>query len=274
MLTKLENLINPEVMGPMLAAELPAALKLANFAEVDTTLVGRPGDTLTIPQWTFTGEAQEVAEGEEGEFKQLAKTTSSVTVKKAFAGYEITDEAKLSGYEKPVEEALRQIKLAIALKLDKDFYAEIKENAKLKNEAGTKAIGYDLIVDSLDLFEDEEFGEDYVVFIHPKQLTQLRKDARFVAASQLGDRVVEKGVVGEICGAKVVMWKGIELNEGQTAYENFILKPGALALYMKRNVSLETARDISRGVDSLAGNIHYAVGIAREDCVVKFNSKK
>ena len=62
MLTKLENLINPEVMGAMLAAELPMSLKLANFAEIDTTLVGRPGDTITIPQWTFTGEAEEVAD--------------------------------------------------------------------------------------------------------------------------------------------------------------------------------------------------------------------
>ena len=42
--TKLENMIYPEVMGAMIQAELPQALKFTGIAQLDTTLQGRPGE--------------------------------------------------------------------------------------------------------------------------------------------------------------------------------------------------------------------------------------
>ena len=47
-MTKLENLINPEVMADMIAAELKNKIKLKPIAQVDDTLVGQPGDELTV----------------------------------------------------------------------------------------------------------------------------------------------------------------------------------------------------------------------------------
>ena len=46
--TKLNNLINPEVMGAMIGAKIDAQLKLTPYAKVDTTLVGVPGDTCLL----------------------------------------------------------------------------------------------------------------------------------------------------------------------------------------------------------------------------------
>ena len=58
--TNLSDLINPQVMGDMIEAKLPHMLKVTPFAKVDTTLVGVPGDTKTVPSWNFVGAAEDV----------------------------------------------------------------------------------------------------------------------------------------------------------------------------------------------------------------------
>lgn len=50
-LTKLTNLVDPEVMADMISATLPKKIKFAPIARIDTTLVGQPGDTITVPKY-------------------------------------------------------------------------------------------------------------------------------------------------------------------------------------------------------------------------------
>lgn len=47
--TKLTNLVNPEVLADMISAELPLAIRFTGVAPIDYTLVGQPGDTVTVP---------------------------------------------------------------------------------------------------------------------------------------------------------------------------------------------------------------------------------
>lgn len=63
-ITKTSNQIIPEVLAPMMQAQLEKKLRFASFAEVDSTLQGQPGDTLTFPAFVYSGDAQVVAEGE------------------------------------------------------------------------------------------------------------------------------------------------------------------------------------------------------------------
>ena len=49
--TKLANLVNPQVMADMISATLPKKIKFSPIAKIDTTLVGRPGDTITVPKY-------------------------------------------------------------------------------------------------------------------------------------------------------------------------------------------------------------------------------
>ena len=45
-ITKLSELIDPEVMGDMVSARIPKKLRVAPFAKIDDTLQGVPGDTI------------------------------------------------------------------------------------------------------------------------------------------------------------------------------------------------------------------------------------
>lgn len=51
MTTKLQNLINPQVMADMISAGLPAKIKFTPLAKVDNTLAARPGNTITVPKY-------------------------------------------------------------------------------------------------------------------------------------------------------------------------------------------------------------------------------
>ena len=62
-ITMLENLIDPEVMAPMISAKIEKAIVATPFAKIDTTLAGRPGDTITVPKYIYIGDAEDLAEG-------------------------------------------------------------------------------------------------------------------------------------------------------------------------------------------------------------------
>ena len=49
--TVLSNMVNPEVLTPMINKKLTDYMKFAPLATIDTTLVGRPGDTVTMPSF-------------------------------------------------------------------------------------------------------------------------------------------------------------------------------------------------------------------------------
>ena len=101
-ITKLQNMINPEVLASMVDGELEFAIKFAPLATIDKTLVGRPGNTVSLPAYKMIGEAANVAEGEAIPVEALATESVDVTVKKAGKGVMLTDEAILSGYGDPL----------------------------------------------------------------------------------------------------------------------------------------------------------------------------
>ena len=122
-ITKIEHMINPEVLASMVDGELEFALKFTNLATVDNTLVGRAGNTVSLPAYKMIGEAEDVAEGEAIPVEALATENENVTVKKAGKGVRITDEAILSGYGDPLGQASKQLAKSIASKVDSDVMA-------------------------------------------------------------------------------------------------------------------------------------------------------
>ena len=281
--TMLANLIDAEVMADAISGKVASKVRVTPFAKIDTRLEGKnAGDTITVPQFAYIGDAEDVAEGVACGTVLLTATSTQATVKKAMKAVELTDEAVLSGYGDPVGETNAQLAKSIASKVDADAMDAL-QTAQLKWGDGTTAISQAGIVDAVDVFE-EEFNSNKVIFVHPAQVGTLRKDADFLAADKLAESVRVSGAIGKICNCEVVPSKKVPLNEGGTAYICPIVKlnedaetedeTAALTVYIKRNVNLETERHtLSRSTDISVDEI-YTVALSDASKVVLASFKK
>ena len=208
--TKMENMINPEVMGDMLDAKIEAQLKLTPYAKVDTTLQGVPGDTKTVPSWNYIGDAEDIAEGEEVDTTKMTASKSTFTIKKAMKSVSITQESINSGLGNPVGQAESQLAKSIAGKVDNDVLTEAYK-AKMSSGDGTSQISYSGLVDASTKFEDEEDGIEKVLFIHPAQEGTLLKDSNFISADKYEPGVMVKGAIGKVAGCQVKKSKKVRL---------------------------------------------------------------
>lgn len=273
--TKLANMVNPEVMADMVSAKLPKLIKFTPLAYVETALQGQPGNTLTVPALEYAGDATEVGEGQAISPDQLTTKKTTMTIKKAAKGYEITDEALLSGLGDPLGQATYQLGLAIANKIDDDLVAVAKTATQHITETPTTLEAIDK---ALDIFEDEEDAQ-YVAIINPKDATKLKTAVakEWIKGSELGANMVVSGTFGEVAGVQIVRSKKVEEGKGflvkvspsqtQTDDAN---KYGAFVIMLKRDVAIETDRDILKKTTVITGDKHYGVYLYDPTRVVKF----
>lgn len=263
-LTTLEQMIDPEVMGEMILAQLPKAIKFGAIAPIDDTLSGRPGDTITVPRWKYIGDAQDVAEGGAIDYEQLTNSTDTFTVKKAGKGIKLTDESVLSGYGDPVGEGTRQITMSIAAKVDNDTLATAsKARLTLSSADFTKLDFIDqieaaFIDDTSDNnFEGDDANAQGVIYMNPKDVNKVRKAAAqdWERATALGDSILSTGVFGGVLGWQFIRSRKVPVGSAVVA------KAGAMKTYLKRAVQAEKERDIDHKLTKFNADMHYGVAI-------------
>lgn len=273
--TKIAQMVNPEVMADMVSAKLPKMIKFTPLAYVERELVGQPGNTLTVPKWEYSGDAKDIEEGVAIEPDQLTTKKSTMTIKKAGKGIELTDEAVLSGLGDPIGQATHQIALAIANKVDNDLVEEAKKATQFVAEAPTTG---DALDKALAMFADEEDAR-YVALINPEDAIALRKDTakEWVRGSEIGANIVVSGTFGEAHGVQIVRSKKVEKGKGflvkVSAVEtdtDDVAKYGAFVINLKRDVAIETDRDILKKTTVITGDEHYGVYLYDPTKVVKF----
>lgn len=253
--TKLANLIDPQVVADFIDAKLTDAMRFAPLARIDRTLVGRPGSKISLPTYAYIGDASVVGEGEDIPIAKLTATPAEVAIHKFGRGVEITDESVLSGFGDPVGEAVDQLVTAVAAQLDNEVLGVLDAIAgnMLHTAAGAVLAGDD-VADAL-----VKFGEDIegpkVLLVNPADYAAIRKGAGndWLPASDIAADLIIKGAVGEIHGCQVVVSN--KLTASNNAY---IVKPGALAVYMKRDTMVETDRDIVAKTTVMTADKHCA----------------
>lgn len=287
-LTRIAQLIDPEVMADMISAKVPEKLVVAPFAKVDDSLQGVPGDTITIPSYGYIGDAEDVAEGVAVTPAKMSTTTKTATVKKAMKAVSLTDEAVLSGYGNPVGEANGQLAKSIASKVDNDCMDAL-QTATLVHDGSAGKISYAGIVDAIDKL-DEEVNTEKVLFVHPKQVTDLRKDPDFLSADKYTAGVVLSGEIGKICNCRVVASKKVPVVKMGASgaqvdcYACPIVKleqdmetedeMPAITIYIKRDTNVETERHTLARTTDVSADKHYVATLSNEAKVVLAKFKK
>ena len=250
--TYLSNLFNPQVIADLINEKLTNKIVFAPLAKVYDTLEGRPGNTVTLPYYTYIGAAASVAEGTDIPIRQLTQSTKPVTIVKYGVGAQLTDEAVLSGYGDPIGEAVNQITTAIADSVDIQLLASLNGNTTNVFYTGTanQAVAPDDIPEALALF-GEENDEQKVLVCDANFYAKLLK-TDWIPASEIAASVKVRGTIGMAYGCQVMV-------SNRVANGNFhIVKPGALAIFSKRDVLVERDRDIINQSTVITGSKLFA----------------
>lgn len=253
--TLLTNLVNPEVMADLVNAKLTDAIKFAPLAKVDKTLVGVPGNTIKVPVYAYIGKAVTVGEGQSITISQLTATSTPATIAKVGTGVELTDEAVLSGYGDPLGEAVKQITLSIADAIDDSIKTALVSGATAHSVATSGSVSADDIADALTKFGEDIDGAK-VLLISATDYATIRKASNWIPGTDVGAEIIVRGVVGMIHGCQVVVSNRV------TAGTAFIVKPGALTLYLKRDVLVESDRDIVNKSTVITADEHYVAVVS------------
>lgn len=248
--TYLEDLFNPQVVGDLIRGKLTNKMVFMPITNVDFTLEGRAGNSITVPTYQFIGEAGVVAEGTDIPLTQLTETDDDATIVKLGKAVQITDEAALSAFGDPLGEAANQIALALDGGNDTQIYNILHAitGTMLHTTAAATLAATD-INNALVKFGEDIDGVKYL-FVNPADYAILRNTNAWLPASELSADAMVKGVVGEIFGCRVIV-----SNKLTTANECYIVKEGAFRTFLKRGVNVEFDRDILNKSTVIAGDL-------------------
>ena len=261
--TYLANLFNPQVVGDRIQKKLFDYVRFAPLARVYDNLEGRPGSTVTLPYYNSIGAATLVGEGQDIPISQLTESTVSVTISKYAKGVQITDEAVLSAYGDPIGEAVDQIAQSIAQAYDNAMLAAMGTSASAGMTTAAAALTADGIASALTLFGEDIDGEK-VILVNPAAYETIRKANGWIPGTEVAANMIIRGTVGMIHGCQVVV-----SNKLTTANCAYIVKPGALAIYNKRGILVETDRDIINKSTVITADRHAAVYVLDKTKLIK-----
>lgn len=271
--TKIANLFDPEVVGARLEKKLFKYIRFAPLADVDASLVGRAGDTLSLPFYNAIGSAEDVAEGGAIPVKKLTESTVDVKVAKVGIGVELTDEALLSGYGDPLGQSIDQMAKSIADKVDDKVLASLETIGTTPSGSST-AIGHKKQLTAAFVATDVadalvEFGEDLdggVLIVDATGYATLRKAQSWIPSTEMGAEVIVSGVVGSIYGCQVVV-------SDKITTDYYIVKAGALGIILKRETAIESQRNIINKSTILTADKHFACYLKNADKAVRIAKK-
>lgn len=233
---------------------LITGINTRSLMTVDTSLTETAGMTKTINVYTYTGAAEELANGEGNSTRgALSFVGTDYKVKRVQANFDYTDDDFMMDHT-VVDNGVNGATAIIKNKMNADFFAECAK-ASLSVPGG---LSYDTIVDAISELNVEDESKIFVVIPNDKK-ADLRKDEDYKTAR--AGEVIYTGQVGTICGIPVVASKAADAP--------YVMTPEAVKLFLKKDLGAGTDRDEDTTLNSVYIRAYYIAALVDNTKICK-----
>ncbi|MCL1950444.1 MAG: hypothetical protein FWF59_12000 [Turicibacter sp.] len=267
-LTTRTDVLRPSVNAGNVMLALVKELNLVPFADVFTTLVGRPGDEVTLPEYDFIGESSTPSTMDDGQFitmHALSHSTQKTIIKKTTVGIAFSDEAIISG-DRDIEEIIQQqLATAIAVTVEKSVIQALNATPNAY-PAGT-ALTFASLVNTNATFPNQ-LSSQKVLFIHPDQYPAFANQPRSIFANEYEAKW--KGEIGALAGVHIIPSENV-VKAGTLYQNNMVCLPvsendsKAVSIFLKRDLNIEVARVVKNRSYEISADIIFAVALTNPD---------
>lgn len=244
---------------------LTTAINTRSLMTIDNELAESAGMLKTINTYTYTGEAEELANGV-GNTAAKRGTISYVghdyRVKLCQQAYDYTDEEAMKD---PfiIDGMMKGAVQVMTNKMTSDFVSAITSSDVTLGVTFAKggALNYDTIVDAISTLNFEDEGQLFIL-IPNKWKAALRKDEDYKSAMM--GQVIYNGQVGTICGIPVIATKAL-------TDKAFVMTKEAVKLFIKKDVEVEPDRNPDTRKNSVYLRATYLVALADATKICKIS---
>ena len=267
------NVIVPDVYAQLVRDKIAGKVKVAQFLVNLGDLHGKVGETLSMPKWSYIGDAKDWAINTPMEVTQMKQTETKATIKAIQA-----PAVKVADYDNEVElgnaleEASNQQAIGVARKYDTDAIA-CALTSPLKYQLATKnTVTQDEMIAMLGLYGDDRDSADFdAICISSLFAPSFYKMDMFTSRERTmtkdGNGIAVNGVIGEFLGIPVVLSDRLY---DSTNTEGFILvmKKNAISIIPKESPFAETSRDASLRQTTIYLSQFYAMALTDDTAIV------
>ena len=271
------NVIVPEVYAGLVREKIKGHCKVAQFLKTIDTLKGQPGETITMPCWSYIGDAADWDVKTAMTTSAMKQTEKQAQIKAVAApGIVVHDFDNEIALGNALDEGARQQAISIARKLDIDAIAEALKSPLKVEIAEKNKVTEDEMIAMLALYGDDRDSADFdAIVVHSLFAPSFYKMSMFVDATKTmttnGNGIAVNGVLGYFLGIPVILSDCLydsDKQEGQI----LLMKHDAIGFIPKEQPFAEASRDASKRATTIYLSEFYAMALIDDSAVVHAQS--
>lgn len=259
------TVFNNKVLEAKATDLLTTAINTRSLMSIDNSLAESAGMVKTINVYTYSGEAEALANGVGNTANKrgsISYVGTDYTVQMVQQAFDYTDEEALKD-PSIVDNMMKGASQVMVNKMTADFVSAITGNGVSHGVEFAKngSIGYEVIVDAISELNIEDESKLFVVIPNAWK-AGLRKDDDYKSA-RMGE-VIYNGQVGTICGIPVIATKAL-------TNKAFVMTQEAVKCFIKKDVEVEPDRDADTRTNSIYMRMAYLVALVDATKICKIS---
>lgn len=259
------TVFNNKVLEAKATDLLTTAINTRSLMSIDNSLAESAGMVKTINVYTYSGEAEALANGVGNTANKrgsISYVGHDYTVQMVQQAFDYTDEEALKD-PSIVDNMMKGASQVMVNKITADFVSAVSGNGVTKGVEFAKngSIGYEVIVDAISELNIEDESKLFVVIPNAWK-AGLRKDDDYKSA-RMGE-VIYNGQVGTICGIPVIATKAL-------TNKAFVMTQEAVKCFIKKDVEVEPDRNADTRTNSIYMRMAYLVALVDATKICKIS---